>query len=88
VINYVSYNNDLANNGHAAAEAIENKLNLTICNNADNDVMFTPTYGLTKNDEWLHLTFSNNNYYLDESSLQENTNTHYSMLLSTRCITI
>jgi hypothetical protein len=68
---------DLVNNGHAAAaEAIENKLSLTICNNADNnDYMFTPKYGLTKNDEWLHLTFSNNNYYLDESSLQGNTNT-------------
>jgi hypothetical protein len=72
LVNLLFY--DLANNGHAAEE-IKNKLSVTICNNADNDDMFTPKYGLTKNDEWLHLTFNNNNYYLDESSLQETTNT-------------
>lgn len=65
---------DLVTNGHAATQAIENKLSLTICSNANNDDIFTPKYGLTKNDEWLHLTFSNNNYYFDESSLQGNTN--------------
>ena len=72
LVNLLFY--DLANNGHAA-EAIKYERSLTICNTADNDDMFIPKYGLTKNDEWLHLTFSNNNYYLDESSLQENTNT-------------
>jgi hypothetical protein len=71
LVNLLFY--DLANNGHAA-EAIKNELSLTICNNADNEDIFTRKYSLTKNDEWLHLTFSNNNYYLDESSLQENTN--------------
>jgi hypothetical protein len=65
---------DLANNGDAA-EDIKNKLSLTICNTANNDDVFTPKYGLTKKNEWLHFTFSNNNYYLNESSLQENTNT-------------
>ena len=71
---------DLVTNGHAAAtEAIENKLSLTICNNANNDDMFTPKYGSTKNDEWLHLTFSDNSYYLDETTLQQNDDMLYYM---------
>jgi hypothetical protein len=56
-------------------ETMDNKLSLTIRNIANNNDMFLPGSDLTRNDDWLHLTFSNNNYYyLDEMALQENDN--------------
>jgi hypothetical protein len=63
---------DLGNVEHIA-ETMDNKLGHTIRNVADNNNdMFIPRSHLTYNDEWLHLTFSNNNYYLDETALQGN----------------
>ena len=56
---------------------MDNKLGLTICNVFDNNDIFLTGSNLTQNDEWSHLTFSNNNYYLDEKVLYENDNIAY-----------
>jgi hypothetical protein len=55
-------------------ETMDNNLGLTIRNVAANNDILLPGSDLTQNDNWLHLTFSNNNYYLDEKAFQENDN--------------
>lgn len=63
------------------AKTMDNKLGLTIRNVADNNDMFLPGSDLAQNNEWLHLTLSNNSYYLDETALQENDNILYYMAI-------
>ena len=67
-----SLTHDLLDIEHIA-ETMENKLGLTIRNVADNNNdTFLLGSDLTQNGDWLHLTFSNNNYNLDEAALQDN----------------
>jgi hypothetical protein len=64
------------------AETMGNKLGLAIRNIADNNNdIFLPGSDLTQNDDWLHLTFSNNSNYLDETALQDNNNILYHMAI-------
>ena len=62
-------------------ETMDIKLSHTIRNAPENNDMFLPGSDLTQNDEWLHLTFSNNNYYFDEKALQQNDNILYHMAI-------
>ncbi len=69
---------DMANIDHIA-ETTDNKLSLTIRNNADRNNKFIPDL-MKDDDEWLYLKFNSNSYYSDKKDdLQDNDNVLYYM---------